>query len=284
MKKFAVIASLDLETSDAVINVSSKVARIVDGIKIGVPTLLESGTEILLRVRDILGDKPLLVDLKIADIGFRSSTSWNGTNAKILARLNQSGATHVTVHGFPGPSSVAEAVHVGDDYGIRVLLLPMMSHAGADTFFSRPLDKSRFRADCASCGIELDCDDVGEFRDVTEGILRLGEAIGAAGYIGPATRPDDLKRYRSITEKPIWCPGFGRQDRLGRSLARQLEDWASVVGPHSAAIVGSSIYGARDPEAAAQQITELRDSILLKFNSSFEHSSDFASVARSFTF
>ena len=49
MKKFAVIASLDLETSNAVINVSSKVARIVDGIKIGVPTLLESGTEILLE-------------------------------------------------------------------------------------------------------------------------------------------------------------------------------------------------------------------------------------------
>ena len=284
MKKFAVIASLDLETSDSVINVCSKIAPIIDGIKIGVPTLLESGKEILPRVCEILGDKPLLVDLKIADIGFKSSSSWNGTNAKILAGLNQSGATHVTVHGFPGPSSVAEAVHVGNDYGIKVLLLPMMSHVGADTFFSRPLEISRFRADCASCGIELGSDDVGEFRDITEGILRLGEAIGVAGYIGPATRPEDLKRYRSITEKPIWCPGFGRQDRLGRSLARQLEDWAAVVGPNSAAIVGSSIYAARDPEAAAQQIIELRDSIFLKFNSSSDDSSDFASVARSFTF
>ena len=160
----------------------------------------------------------------------------------------------------------------------------MMSHLGADTFFSRPLEISQFRADCASCGIELGSDDVGEFRDITEGILRLGEAIGVAGYIGPATRPEDLKRYRSITEKPIWCPGFGRQDRLGRSLARQLEDWAAVVGPNSAAIVGSSIYAAWDPEAAAQQIIELRDSILLKFNSSSDDSSDFASVARSFTF
>ncbi len=73
MKKFAVIASLDLETSDSVINVCSKIASIIDGIKIGVPTLLESGKEILPRVCEILGDKPLLVDLKIADIGFKSS-------------------------------------------------------------------------------------------------------------------------------------------------------------------------------------------------------------------
>jgi|GEM_PF-418965 len=284
MKKFAIIASLDLETSNSVIDVSSKIAPIIDGIKIGVPTLLESGKEILLRVREILGEKPLLVDLKIADIGFKSLSSWNGTNAKILAGLNQSGTTHVTVHGFPGPSSVAEAVHVGNDYGIKVLLLPMMSHLGADTFFSRPLELSRFRLDCSFCGIELGSDEVGEFKDITEGILRLGEAVGVAGYIGPATRPEDLKRYRSITEKPIWCPGFGRQDRLGRSLAKQLEDWAAVVGPNSAAIVGSSIYAARDPEAAAQQIIELRDSIFLKFNSSSEDSSDFASVARSFTF
>jgi orotidine-5'-phosphate decarboxylase len=284
MKKFAVIASLDLETSDSVIDISSKIAPIIDGIKIGVPALIESGKEILLRVREILGDKPLLVDLKIADIGFKSSSSWNGTNAKILAGLNQSGATHVTVHGFPGPSSIAEAVHVGNDYGIKVLLLPMMSHVGADTFFSRPVEISRFRADCASCGIEIVSDDDGEFRDITEGILLLGEAIGVAGYIGPATRPEDLKRYRSITEKPIWCPGFGRQDRLGRSLAVQLADWAAIVGPNSAAIVGSSIYAARDPEAAAQQIIELRDSVFLKFNSSSDDSIDFASVARSFTF
>lgn len=110
MKDFAIIASLDLDTADAfVFDVASK-SPSVDGIKIGVPTLLERGVEFLQTIRILFDDKPILVDLKIADIGFRSSTSWNGTNSKIMSKTQESGATHVTVHGFPGPASVAEAV------------------------------------------------------------------------------------------------------------------------------------------------------------------------------
>lgn len=97
--------------------------------------------------------------------------------------------------------------------------------------------------------------------DVTDGILLMGEAAGVTGYIGPATRPADLKRYRSITEKPIWCPGFGRQDRQGRSLALQLEEWAGIVGPRSAAIVGSLIYDARNPVEAVEEIIQIRDRV-----------------------
>jgi len=261
MKEFAVIAALDLETSDSVLNVASKIANAVDGIKIGVPTLLESGVCILGKIRELLYDKPLLVDLKIADIGFRSSKSWNGTNAKILAKLAGVGATHVTVHGFPGPSSINEAVGVGDELGIGILLLPMMSHVGAEIFFSRPLDAPQFQISCENSGINPNFVVEEHLKDVTDGILWLGEAVGVAGYIGPATRPEDLKRYRLVTQKPIWCPGFGRQDRLGRSLAVQFRDWADIVGPRSAAIVGSSIYNAQDPYAAANVMIDIRDSV-----------------------
>lgn len=261
MKEYAVIVALDLETSDSVLDIVSKIAGIVDGVKIGVPTLLETGTAILSKVRDILDDKPLLVDLKIADIGFRSGTSWSGTNGKILEKLKGSGATHVTVHGFPGPWSIAEAVNIGNEIGLGILLLPLMSHVGADTFFSRPMDNAGFLKSCEDAGITPKISDDLPVRNVTDGILSLGEAIGVAGYIGPATRPDDLKCYRMFTDKPIWCPGFGRQDRLGRSLAKQFQDWADVVGPRSAAIVGSTIYGAKDSVGAAYEVISIRDSI-----------------------
>lgn len=260
MKEYAVIAALDLDTSDSVLDIVSKIGGIVDGVKIGVPTLLESGTAILSRVRDLVDDKPVLVDLKIADIGFRSGTSWSGTNGKILAKLKGSGATHVTVHGFPGPWSIAEAVNIGNEIGLGILLLPLMSHVGADTFFSRPIDDAGFLKSCEHAGITPILYGHLPVRNVTDGILSLGEAIGVAGYIGPATRPDDLRCYRMFTDKPIWCPGFGRQDRLGRSLAKQFLDWADVVGPRSAAIVGSTIYGARDVVAAAYEVIQIRDS------------------------
>ncbi len=261
MKEFAIIASLDLDTSASVLEIAAKIARTVDGIKIGVPTLLESGTGIVARVRELLDEKPLLVDLKIADIGFRSPKSWAGTNAKILAKLRGCGASHVTVHGFPGPSSVAEAVGVGNEFGIGVLLLPMMSHVGAETFFSGPLDLSQFETFCKNSGIDPNSVVKKPLRDVTDGILAIGEAIGVSGYIGPATRPEELTRYRLLTQKPIWCPGFGRQDRLGRSLTRQFDDWAVAVGPSSAAIVGSTIYKAQDPCAAAAEMIEIRDAV-----------------------
>jgi len=76
MKDFAIIASLDLDTAKDVLSVTSKIAPNVEGVKIGVPTLLERGVGFLQEIRSFLDSKPLLVDLKIADIGFRSATSW----------------------------------------------------------------------------------------------------------------------------------------------------------------------------------------------------------------
>jgi orotidine 5'-phosphate decarboxylase subfamily 1 len=262
MKDYAVILAADLPTSDEVVAVVKQVGKIVDGIKIAVATLLESGTAILGTIRDQIGDRPLLVDLKIADIGFQGSSGWQGTNAKIITRLATSGATHVTVQGFPGPVSIAEAVAVAGEAGIGVLLLPLMSHAGASLFFSRPMTRGDIETSSQEAGIDVTIPGSLPCTDVTEGILHLGEALDVSGYIGPATRPKDLQRYRAITSKPIWCPGFGRQDRLGRGLDQQFRDWSRIVGPASAAIVGSAIFGADDREAAAREIVELRDRVL----------------------
>lgn len=260
MKNYALVLAADLASSEEVLDIVRQVGRIVDGVKVGVTTLLETGTGILGRIRDMIEDRPLLVDLKIADIGFLGSDGrWEGTNSKIIQGLAGTGATHVTVHGFPGPLSVGEAVNEARNRGIGVLLLPLMSHAGAGLFFSRQVSLSLVREATHGAGLNVAFPQDGACGDVTEGILTLGEALDVQGYIGPATRPDDLKRYRSITAKPIWCPGFGRQDRLGRNLEEQFRAWASIVGPQSAAIVGSAIFKAPDPADAAREIAEFRD-------------------------
>ena len=147
--------------------------------------------------------------------------------------------------------------------GIAVLLLPLMSHAGASLFFSRPVDCENVIQSSSETGLNLPFPNGISCSDVTEAILLLGEALEVDGYIGPATRPDDLRRYRSITQRPIWCPGFGRQDRLGRGLNDQFSRMGDIVGPKSAAIVGSTIFGATDPVAAAREVIEIRDSIIL---------------------
>lgn len=263
MKSYAIILAADLPTSEGVLDLVKRVGGIVDGIKIGEATLLESGSAILGKIRDIIRDKPLLVDLKIADIGFLSGHSWQGTNAKIIGSMKGSGATHVTVHGFPGPVSVAEAAATAREAGIRVLLLPLMSHAGAGLFFSRSVDREELMYAAIKAGLDVQLPEQSECRDVTEAILLLGEALGVDGYVGPATRPLDLERYRSMTSKPIWCPGFGRQDRQGRDLEEQFRQWSKIVGASSAAIVGSAIFGASDPVAAAAEIVEMRDKVMM---------------------
>lgn len=259
MRDYAVILSADLPTGEEVVSVVKDVGKIIDGVKVAEATLLESGKEILRKLRDLIEDKPLLVDLKIADIGFLANGDWQGTNCKIIKCLENSGATHVTVHGFPGPMSVAEAADSAKQMGLGVLLLPLMSHAGARLFFSRPLNRSDVVYAALKAEMNVQLPEDRSCTDVTEGILLLGEALGVDGYIGPATRPVDLQRYRALTQKPIWCPGFGRQDRMGRSLEEQFREWAQIVGPSSAAIVGSAIFAASDRMAAAKMVVELRD-------------------------
>jgi orotidine 5'-phosphate decarboxylase subfamily 1 len=259
MRDYAIIVAADLPNAAEVLSVVTQVGAIVDGVKIGVPTLLEAGVGILGRIRDLIDDKPLLVDLKIADIGFLTNGSWQGTNAKIIRSIERTGATHVTVHGFPGPLSVAEAARVARDAGIGVLLLPVMSHAGARLFFSRPLSRQDVVYSTVKAGLDMEFPLSASCNDVTEGILLLGEALEVDGYIGPATRPLELERYRAVTQRPIWCPGFGRQDRLGRNLEEQFREWARIVGPASAAIVGSTIINAADPANAAAVVAQMRD-------------------------
>jgi orotidine-5'-phosphate decarboxylase len=262
VRDYSILLAADLSSAHEVVSIAKSVGHIVDGIKLAAATLMESGVSIVNQVRDVIGDVPILVDLKVADIGFYSGSTWDGTNAKIIRTLGKSGATHVTVHGFPGPLSIAEAVNVGREVGLGILLLPLMSHPGGGLFFSASLDQSFLEVEVQKAGISVPFPSGLQSNDATEGILLFGEIFGVEGYIAPATRPDDLRRYREFTARRLWCPGFGRQDRLGRSLKEQLRQWAEIVGPKSAAIVGSAIFKAKDPASAARDIVDLRNSVV----------------------
>jgi orotidine-5'-phosphate decarboxylase len=131
MRKYSIVLAADLPTPADTLTVVKQVGTIVDGIKIGEATLLQAGVDILKRIRELIEDRPLLVDLKIADIGFKGDGSWQGTNAKIIESIKGTGATHVTVHGFPGPTSVAEAADMAKEAGIGVLHIPLKIQSGA---------------------------------------------------------------------------------------------------------------------------------------------------------
>ncbi len=262
MKPYAIILAADLPDPERVALLLKHVGPVVDGVKIGLTTVLQAGLDFVKSVTHSVAGKPILLDLKIADIGHRASSGWEGTNAKIVSSLKQSGVTHVTVHGFPGPASLAEAVVSAHDCGIQVLALPIMSHAGADLFFSPRTSRSELARKAQAAGIDISTASLAEDVPIRDGILALGEAMGVDGYIGPATDPTALTQMRTMTSKPIWCPGFGRQDRLGRDLETQFRDWARVVGPESAAIVGSLIFGTPEPLTQAERIRDLRDRIV----------------------
>ncbi len=268
MRPYAIILAADLPDPDAVARLVKQVEPVVDGVKIGLATVLQAGLGFVKGIRDSVAGKPILLDLKVADIGHRGISGWEGTNAKIVDSLKHSGATHVTVHGFPGPASLAEATAAAHDCGIQVLALPIMSHAGADLFYSQRLSRAELWSKAEVTGLDISTDSLAEAVPIRDGIIALGEAIGVDGYIGPATDPTALAQIRRLTSKPIWCPGFGRQDRLGRDLETQFRDWARVAGPQSAAIVGSLIFGSLDPFTQASRIRETRDAVVASLSSS----------------
>jgi orotidine-5'-phosphate decarboxylase len=263
---YAVVLSNDIVDDTArMLEVCVAAEPYVDAVKIGITSSMVPGVDVFERAKTAMNGKPVLADYKVADIGFRAKDeSWQGTNAKILRALTAADASYITVHTFPGLSSIEEAIAVAHETGGRVLTLPYMTHKGADLFFGMPLDDAQhqhiddalvrygidvnqttLRADLAGCGT------------ITDVILMLGQHFGVDGFIAPANNPTLLRRYRERTDGELWCPGFGRQSDV--SMDAQFENWARIVGPNSAAIVGSAIYKDEDPARAAEEIRAYRD-------------------------
>ncbi len=258
MIDYALIFSNDLTDPDEMLRVCRLTAPHIDGIKIGITSSMVPGASIFRKVKEIIGDKPILADYKVGDISFPvQDGTFGGTNARIIETLMEWGADYVTVHAFPGWSSVQEAVWAAHRAGGKVLLLPFMTQPGADLFFDMPLNSGHAIQSLERMGVSGAAKLVDNCRKVWELILSFGDSIGVDGFIGPGNQPEILQSYRRFTCKEIWSTGFGRQDRLGRDLSEQFRHWVRAVGPRSAAIVGSMIYKDSSPAEAASRIRKM---------------------------
>ncbi|MCK4669943.1 MAG: orotidine 5'-phosphate decarboxylase [Nanoarchaeota archaeon] len=274
MRDYAIVLSNDVQDPEKMLEVCRMTAPYVDAVKIGITSSMKPGVGIFEDAKKVMAVKQavekegtlVLADYKVADIGFYNAKqeAWQGTNEKIVRVLSENGADFITCHTIVGTSSIQESVDTAHKHGSGVFTLPFMTHVGAELFFYHPIDQDYTKQVLEKLGFEEMLGEVDRCETMCDLIIAIGEHVGVDGYIGPANNPDVLNRYRQFTQKPLWTPGLGRQDKMKRTLDKQVEDWAGIVGPNSGAIIGSAIYKADDPAAAAKEIMEIRDAVVNK--------------------
>jgi orotidine-5'-phosphate decarboxylase len=265
MNPYSIIFSADFvsETTSDFCKSIEKVSPFIDGVKIHLSSLIYFGKDLLFVLSECLRDKSLILDLKIGDIGFKKGNKFEGSNAKILQSVNSMVRhyhdVYVTIHGFPGPVSVEECVDVAHSLGLKVLLIPYMSHKGAEVFYNFKFgnskdDKKIFKK------YNMDLNFIHPLT-ASESILYLGEQLGVDGFIGPSNNLEVIHSYRRFSTRLIASPGFGRQSN-GLPINEQFYNWSKEVGPNSAAIIGSFIYNDKHPEEVASYLMKMRDAFV----------------------
>jgi orotidine-5'-phosphate decarboxylase len=269
--EYGIILAVDSRARDEVLGLVAAVGPMVDGIKLGVPTLLANGSSIVGSVKDVY-DGPLIADLKVADIGFREKgegAQWSGTNKAIVETAVAAGIDYVICHTIVGTSSIEECVAAAHSLGGKVLTLPFMTHKGAGLFFDLPLDQDHAARWLVDLGLDRVKDRIAVLAErkrleggwraervtVSDLVIMLGEELGVDGYIGPANRVEVLREYRKLTARLVMATGVGRQ---GGTLSGVY----SALGRNSAAILGHSIYGVADPAGACEEFLKERDAMV----------------------
>jgi len=260
--RYGLILANDLTVPEQAVKVSEQVAPYVDGIKIGVTTILNTGVSLIKNVKE-LSRKTVIADFKVADIGFRNKEkgSWEGTNAKIVEKVVDAGADYVICHSIIGISSIQECIEVAHSRGAKVLTLPYMTHKGAELFFGHPLNVEYVSRVFMDYGISLSERKLKECKTISDALLVLGDYLGVDGFIGPANNIHVLKEYRKFTDKEIFGPGIGRQATDTSTPKDQLRVFYEVCGERSAVIVGSAIYSSSNPADAAKQFADWRNQV-----------------------
>lgn len=151
--------------------------KLLYGYKIGVPFLLKYGLEGLTRLRESTR-KPIIADLKLADIGDIMSMT-----AEFLA---SAGANAVIAHAFVGRRGALEVLRDKlSELGMGLILVTSMTHPGSAEYIDTH---------------------IGDF-------TKLALELGAQGVVAPATRPSIIEKIRDIAGKEllIYSPGVGVQ-------------------------------------------------------------------------
>ena len=209
-KHTRLILALDVTNREEALRISQDVRDFVDAIKVGYPLVLAAGLEI---ISELVKYTPIIADFKIADIP--------NTNRLICEQAFGAGASAVIVQGFTGRDSLDACLEVASEYGKDVFVVSEMSHPGGAEFL----------------------------KPAADAIATMAADAGAYGLVAPATRPDSVKRIKSIIgdRLTIISPGVGAQGGKASDVIAAGADWV---------IVGRSIYNSESPKEAASKVAE----------------------------
>ncbi|NOQ28757.1 MAG: orotidine-5'-phosphate decarboxylase [Methanosarcinales archaeon] len=173
------MVAFDMEDPSSAVRLAEELDS-ADGnfaIKVGRPLEMQTGKEIISRIRDAT-DLPIIYDGKIADIPYVS--------AKIAEIAYDAGADGVIIHAFVGADAVREVVDLGKGDVITVI---EMTHPGSVEYLE----------------------------PISERLIRMVSGIGVDGVVLPATRPGRVKRLSELldseseSETYIISPGVHAQ-------------------------------------------------------------------------
>jgi orotidine-5'-phosphate decarboxylase len=205
------ILALDVPDRARAVAIARACAPHLDAIKIGYPLVLSAGLGI---TRELSGlNLPLIADFKVADIP--------NTSQLIADQVFSAGFSAIICHAFTGRDAVQACVDSAHHRGGMCFVVAEMSHPGATEFFHG---------------------------GVAEHLAQVAIACKADGIIAPATRPERIKKLRSVVgTKKIYAPGVGIQGG----------DIRAVAGIVDGIIVGRAIYESDDPATITKDFARL---------------------------
>lgn len=178
----------------------------------------------------------VFLDLKIADIHDKNNKGTNFKIAQAIARCTKGFVTHTNVHGISS-GAVREVVAGCQEGDLKTLVLCALTDESYDVAYH--IDREGAIA-------------------VYENALNAKEE-GAYGLILPGNHHEYLTPGVVGLGMPIWCPGFGRQDRKKRDIYEQLSSWRALVGdnPEHAAIIGTHLLEHPNLDEEIKRIKEI---------------------------
>lgn len=261
MRDYALVFGNDDPNERRALELCQSVSPYVDAVKIEI-----YGTPFIRKIKRTI-DIPVISDAKLSNIGHlgRGTKQYDGTISKKVYKLADAGADFIIIQMFPGHLTIQEAVDAGNRRGVKILGLPKMTHEGSNVVYDHPIDRAHVKNtlhgyDINSLDGKIDeCDTLGEY------FVILGEYCDVHGFIGPANKPNFLRKMRRLTQKPIYATGLGRQWHKPRiPLREQMRETYSILDSNSGVILATEIWRASNPVQKAHEVSQWRDEIVLE--------------------
>lgn len=216
-----ICVALDSRDPDRNLDLAREVAECVGFVKIGLTSFTSGGSD---HARELIGVRPLFVDLKLHDIPAQVESA--------VANIGELGASLTTVHAAGGVDMVKAAVAAAPD-DLKVVAVTVLTSIDDATL-----------------------DAIGIPGGAADAVLRLAELALGAGADGLVCSPLEVSsiRARFGPEPFLVVPGI-------RALGSITDDQKRTLGPRDALaagadllVIGRPITGAEDPAAAATAI------------------------------